>query len=85
MTLEEQLSALLAKHDLLSVGICAMAHEGKALIQASVQCKVSGVRTAFQASDVDADLPPLLREAIEKANAARIVPAEVEQLSRIAA
>lgn len=86
MTLEQQLSALCQKHDLLSIGITVIdMSDGSYLISADSQCNVHGVRNCFNASETGGDASILLSESIEKANAARIVPAEVEQLAGIAA
>jgi hypothetical protein len=85
MTLEQQLSALLAKHDLLSVGIDAMAMGDEVLVQAGVQCMVAGKRECFSNSTRGGDASALLARSISQANAARYAPAEVEQLAGIAA
>lgn len=85
MTLEQQLSALLAKHDLLSVGISAMAVNDDVLVQASVQCMVHGKRDCFATNERGGDASAMLAQSISQANAARVVPAEVEQLAGIAA
>ncbi|WP_394659925.1 hypothetical protein [uncultured Novosphingobium sp.] len=85
MTLEQQLSTLLAKHDLLSVGIDAMTVGEDVLVQANAQCMVKGTRTAFAESKRGGDASVLLAQVISQANAARFVPAEAEQLSGLAA
>lgn len=85
MTLEQQLSALLAKHDLLCVGIDAMTVGDDVLVQATTQCMVKGTRTAFAESKRGGDASILLAQVISQANAARFVPAEAEQLSGLAA
>lgn len=86
MTLEQQLSALCQKHDLLSIGITVIdMSDGSYLISADAQCQVSGERKCFNASERDCDVSILLEQAIDKANAARVVPADVEQLAGIAA
>lgn len=85
MTLEQQLSALLAKHDLLSVTVQAIQCDEDVLITADVQCNVNGVRKSFGVSARGGDASAMLAQSIAVANATRFPPAEVEQLAGIAA